>query len=570
MSNRSTDWSAVAVVGLCLTPGCYEGGVFVGQGAPPGDAADGGTTEGDSGQASEDSGGSDGEPGDDDTSPLSPAPRVVRLTHEQYAASVRVLVDLPEIEELAAAFRPDTNEGGFFFQNNAESLDVDDALWNDYRVAAAAIAERVAEDPAVVATLLQRLDIDALDDGVVAPILLRLFRRPPTPSQLDAYAAVFADGSTHFPESSAGLAGLRLVLETALQSPHFLYRIERAQEIQGDDIVLDGYELAARLSYFMVGGGPDDALLAAAADDALADPDEFRAQAERLTQQPGARAVVARFHDLLLESERLDTIAGSLGESARVESAMFLEDLIFERDGGWRDVFTSTTTFANDELAAIYGVEPAGPGFGEVQLPPDRRGYFTHVGFLASYAHGVDPDPILRGAFLLQRIACESVGAPPNDVPPLPEIEPGQSNREAVVAHTEGEGTTCQACHQTRINPFGFALENYGPEGRFRTHEGPDGDIEIDSVASPLIDGVPTEVSGGVAMMDVLSQSARVHRCYAEHWLEMALGRSISPAEAEPVLALAEASQQGAGVVELMVELTQTRVFGYRSTEELP
>src|SRR5690606_5368514 len=132
-----------------------------------------------------------------------------------------------------------------------------------------------------------------------------------------------------------------------------------------------------------------------------------------------------------------------------------------------------------------------GSDFQQVELNGDQRaGILTQVGFLASHATSVMPDPIHRGVFVAKRLSCLTISAPPDAVPPLP--EPGdKTNREAVEEHTEAEGTSCRNCHGVVINPFGFPFESYDAIGAFRTE---DNGKPVNTAAAPLIDGEPTPV----------------------------------------------------------------------------
>src|SRR5690606_6857504 len=106
-----------------------------------------------------------------------------------------------------------------------------------------------------------------------------------------------------------------------------------------------------------------------------------------------------------------------------------------------------------------------------VTLPSgQRRGILTQIGFLAANSSSTNPDPIHRGIFVLDRVVCTPVPAPPDVIPPLPTVA-GQTNREAIAELTEQPGSTCAGCHKAFINPYGFAFENYGAIGAFRVQD---------------------------------------------------------------------------------------------------
>jgi hypothetical protein len=560
--------------GLGLGSGCYSGvNDFLG-GA---DHGDGGADAGDA------DAGDDDAAGDDGLGPVDEMPaqstRFARLTHEQWEATVQDLLGLPEPTGLSSEFRADPYVGGFIFDNNALSLEVDQALWAGYQRAAVAVAEMVSSDAALVAALAPEAGDDATRArAFVETFGLRAFRRPLTEAEITDHLALFDRGAELYDDTTGFAAGVRLVLEAMLQSPHFLYRVETSEEVVGDVIPLGSYEVASRLSYFLWGSMPDDALLAAAAADELRDPEGVRAQALRMLDGPRAEAVVERFHHQLLQVDRFASADPSpafypdapedLGMLATLELQAFLRYAVFDQGGSWGDLLTSTETFVNDELAKLYGLPGVfGSELVRVDLDPaERRGLFTQIGFLAANSTSANPDPIHRGVFLAKHIACHSIAAPPNDIPPVPAPDETQTNREAIEALTEIAGSECVACHKQLINPFGFPFETYDATGAFRTT---DNDKPVDSTATVWLQGGPVEVDDATDVAEALAADQAVHACYAQHWLEFAMSRPHEDADAPLVERLAEASQDDTGIKDLLVELAVSRPFLTRSAEEM-
>src|SRR5690606_22060782 len=210
---------------------------------------------------------------------------------------------------LSSELRADPFVGGFIFDNNAAALEVDGALWSGYQRAAVEVAERVANDPAIIASIApEGADEATRIHEFVTTFGMRAFRRPLSDEEIADFEALFARGPELYEDTAGFEAGVRLVLEGILQSPHFLYRIERSDEIVGDVIPLSSWEVASRLSYFLWNSMPDDALLAAAAADELRDPETVRAEALRLLESPRAEAVVERFHHQLLQVDRFASV----------------------------------------------------------------------------------------------------------------------------------------------------------------------------------------------------------------------------------------------------------------------
>ncbi len=566
-------WLVVASV--LAAPGCYTGVGDSAGGADGGaDAGEGGTagTAGDADDAGE------GPSGDELPAPTT---RLYRLTHPQWENTVQDLFYLPEPTGLSADFRTDPSIGGFIFDNNAATLEVDQALWQSYQRAAVQVAEQVTTDPALLAAILppDAGDAAARAQTLVQELGLRAYRRPLTDAEVDELVALFDAAPPLYDGVDPFTAGVRLLIETILQSPHFLYRVELSNTADGDVIPLGDFEIASRLSYFLWNSMPDDELLDAAADASLTDSDVLGEQTLRLLDDVRARAVVEHFHDQVFEVERFGNADPSpafypdapanLGELATEEYKRYIEDVVFVRDGGIADMLTSNETFVNADVARIYGLPGTyGAEFEKATLDPTQRaGILTQLGFLVANATTANPDPIHRGVFVAKRLACMNIAAPPNGVPPLPPSE-GRSNRQTVQDHTEQPGSSCVGCHLNIINPFGFPFENYDSVGAWRTE---DGTFTVDPAATVLLDEESVPVANAVELAAALAASPSVHSCYMKHWVEFAFGRPSGDEDEAFASRVGEASQAGGMPVrELLVEIVKSNAFRNRAVEELP
>ena len=242
---------------------------------------------------------------------------------------------------------------------------------------------------------------------------------------------------------------------------------------------------------------------------------------------------------------------------------------VFGGGGGLVELLTSNESVVNGPLAALYGVMGVdGDAFVPVDLDPTQRsGIFTQIGFLAANATGYDPDPIHRGVFLAQRMVCLHIAAPPDGVPPLPPLDPDQTNRERVEAHTE-TSQPCQSCHSSLINPFGFAFESFDATGAWRDL---DNGKPVDTATEVIVGLGATPVSGAVELAEVMATSELVHNCYVKHWTEYATGIKSTP-ESDPMIARLGAASldEQQSIHDLLVALTQSPAFLSRSAEELP
>jgi hypothetical protein len=509
----------------------------------------------------------------------APLTRIPRLTHVQWENSVRDLFRLEAAPEGRDELREDARRGGFLFDTDVARLEVDEALWQGYERVALALAKHIVSDADLLARIVppDQGDVRARGEQFVRDFGRRAHRRPLSDEEVAEYMVLFDAAPSLDPDFEPFEAGVRFVLEAFLQSPYFIYRIEWSEDAQDNQIPLDGYELASRMSYLLWNTMPDDALLDAAAAGVLGDPEGVMAEAYRMLDDPRAEETLARFHFQLLDVGRFSTISPSdaffpeapanLGEIARRENELFIRHVFDAYDGGWSDLLTLPETFVNADLARIYGL---GDGFGDelehVTLDPtQRRGLFTQVGFLAANATSVLSDPIHRGVFIAERITCLHIAAPPDDLPTIQPQE-GLTNREVIESITEEPGTVCASCHTPLINPFGFPFENYDAIGAWQTE---DNGQPVDTTAAPLIGADPVPVDNALDLIDHLADSRAVHECYVQHWLEYAFGRSKVAQDGPLIERLGEASLEQASLRTLLADLVSSPAFMTRSMEEL-
>jgi hypothetical protein len=560
-------------IAALLFAGCYSG-----RDGSNGDDDGVGDDDDDAGTAD------DGDGSDDDgvVGAESPAPstRFFRLTHMQWENTVRDLFFLPEPTGLSDTFPADPKASGYLFDNNGLSLQVDQALWGGYQRAASDAAELATADPQI---LMMILPPDAGDDTARAEQFIREFgkrayRRPLSDAEVTAFTSQWANAATLYSDEEPFNSGVRFVIETMLQSPHFLYRVETSEEEIGGVIPLSGWEVAQRMSYLLWNTMPDDPLFDAAETGALDNAEGVREEGIRMLDDPRAREVVRHFHEQLFDVDKFDSIAPApaffpdapegLGQYAQTEFRMFVQDIVLDRNGTVRDLFTSTETFVNADLATIYGVSGNfGPEFVLAQLDPQqRRGILTQIGFLAHNATSVNPDPIHRGVFVAKRLTCLAIAAPPDNVPPVPDFE-GKTNRQAVEEHTQAEGSTCVACHGSIINPYGFPFEVYDAMGAWRTE---DNDMPVDASSEVAIGSEIVAVDNAIDLAEALAASSALHECYLRHWIAYANGRPNVADDTELVQRLGELSLADASVRDVLLELVTSKPFLSRAVEELP
>lgn len=366
---------------------------------------------------------------------------------------------------------------------------------------------------------------------IVTQLAERAFRRPVEDSDLDDLMAFYQSG---FRDGGFD-TGVRDALSAILASPHFLYRAESGA---GEGAVaLNDAELASRLSFFLWSSLPDEELLALARDSRLSDPLVLAAQVKRMLADPRAIALVDDFAFQWLDLAKLDEIVPDRGEFPyasgtldprhllKEELRLFI-DSILRSDRGIVDLLTADHTFLNERLAMHYGIETVkGARFREVQLDdPSRYGLLGRGAILMLTAYPNRTSPVLRGAWILERL----VGAPPPEAPPevptLPQNgrgEPAKTLRARLEQHRENP--TCFSCHGV-MDPLGLALENFNAVGQYRDHD-PDTLTPIDSVGQ-LPDG--TEINGPEGVRQALvADPEQFVQAVTESLFTFALGRSL-------------------------------------------
>jgi hypothetical protein len=480
-------------------------------------------------------GGDGGPPGADGGPPEPPtatAPSPLRrLTTEELNRTLRDL--FPAVAVPAVAL---TEDPGKNFAQDAAFQVVSDLGVEELRAGANAVAAAVAvavdDDPLALWPRAPAGDGDvrAVVDEWLQSFLPRAFRRPVTEDERARFVDFFATQSA----AHGADVALQLLLQGVLQSPSFLYRLELEDTGAADArgrVPVSSVEMATRLSYFLWGTMPDDALLQAGIDGTLATPEGLAAEARRLLDDPRAMDAIQSFHRQWLDLDRVlrtnkdpsrfPEYNEFLRSAMRREADRFIE-LVFATDGKLRTLLTSRQTRLLPGLGPVYGVSVAEDD-ALVTLPPERSGILTQAQFLASRSHAVESSPVLRGVFVLERLLCASPPPPSGDIditPPSAD-DPGAptTNRARYAAHTENP--SCKSCHAP-IDGIGFGLEAFDSVGRFRTT---DGGQPVDTSGDLAATAVGGTFDGAAALGAILADSPVVADCVARHWFRFAQGR---------------------------------------------
>lgn len=504
---------------------------------------------------------------------FEPAPAVFpRLTGPQYRSTLEAVfgADLPP-----TPVERDTNPY-LFYTIGATSTSLSEVGTQQYEENAHRVASFVLADPARRDALVGCTPVEPGDEctrGFVARIGRTLFRRPLDAAELERWAGVARD----LAEGDAW-RGLRFALAGLLQSPAFLYRVELGApdpEAPGR-LRYDAYEIASRLSFLLWNAAPDEALLDAAERGALETEAGIYEQAVRLLEDPRARRATAQFFAQYLDLGRLDALdrdpalyplaSATLARSLRTEVELLVDDVVFRRDADFREIFRTRRTFVNAELAALYEVEAEGATpitFVPVELPASgpRAGILTLGAFLAMNAHPTETSPTLRGKYVRERVLCELVSPPPEDVDLVLAPDPGMPRtlRERLEIHRTNPA--CAACHAS-IDPPGFLFEGFDSIGAARTT---DHGYPVDT--SGDLDGAP--LRDGRDLGEVLARDPRVSSCVVRQLWRHANGRLETRGEEAALTALDFAFvRSGHRFRELLLELATSEHF--HSAEPLP
>jgi len=322
-----------------------------------------------------------------------------------------------------------------------------------------------------------------------------------------------------------------------LASPHFLYRAESADATGGIRMLSD-LELASRLSFFLWSSLPDEPLLKLAAEARLGTPDVLAAQVSRMLADPRARSLSDDFAFQWLHVAKLDEITPDRGQfphasglldprgMLKEELRLFI-DSVLRSDRSVFDLLTADYTFLNERLAMHYGIETVkGSHFRRVTLTdPARHGLLGKGAILMLTAYPNRTSPVLRGAWILDRLLGTPPSDPPLEVPSLPENRRGQPARTLRARLEQHRANpTCFACHGV-MDPLGLALENFNAVGQFRAND-PDTLTLIDT-GGQLPDGTQVKGPDDLRRQLAARPDRQFVQAFTENLMTYALGRSL-------------------------------------------
>ncbi len=416
-------------------------------------------------------------------------------------------------------------------------------------------------------------------EKVLKPFIVRAFRREATREDLAPYLKIVAQ------KLSSGYTfeqAVRAALKGVMIAPDFVFLRERAGK-------LDDYALANRLSYFLWSTMPDDELFALAERKELNRPDVLSHQVERMLASPRASALTENFVGQWLGLRQIDATEPShilypefdhlLKVSMIRETELFFE-AILKHDLSLTNFVSSDFIMVNGRLAKHYGLSGIdGWEFQQKPTPPGshRGGVLTMASVLKVTANGTTTSPVLRGAWVLDRILGTPPPPPPGNVSAIdPDIRGATTIRDQLAKHRATE--SCASCHRL-IDPPGFALESFDCIGGWRDHYRTTGlgePVVIDGTRMPYLKGKkvdPADISvAGERFEDIdgfkrilLGDRLKLARALAAKLIAYATGRSPQASERAAVEAIVtRIAEHDYGLRSLVHEIVQSEFFRYK------
>jgi hypothetical protein len=463
-----------------------------------------------------------------------------RLTAEQYRNSIRDIFG-PDFEA-GGRFEPLSRRAHGLLAAGSYQIAVSPAGMEQYALMATSIATKVVDENHRAALVhCEPVAPNIPDDRCATQFFSHIgplvFRRPLTKAELNRYV-VRADKAALTEHDF--YRGLGDSLESMLASLPFLLQMDMAEPDphHPGELRLDGYSMAARLSFFLWDTTPDLELLSAAARGDLHNPAGLSRQVDRLLASPRLKDGVRAFFSDMLRFEQLDELAKDtiiyprfvldVKKDMPEQTLRTITYLLLDENRDYRELFTSRQTFLTRTLGALYGVKVSkAQGWMAFEFPEDspRAGILTQMNFLAMFAHNGRSSPTLRGRGLRELLLCQAIPDPPANVDftSFQKSEGVLSTvRERLAAHATNP--VCAGCHKL-TDPIGLALENFDGIGVYRAREN---GAEIDANVSFAGAAVKDPVEFGKAIANAPAATSCVvnrlveygtHRPPAGEWV---------------------------------------------------
>jgi len=468
-------------------------------------------------------------------------PQLRGLTRKEYDNTIRDLVGVP-FNSASEVGLPEDPAGEGHFDTLAANLRLSPVLMEKFFAAAEKIIDKAfgtdyigqrARKLLFVAKTGPKLSEAEAARQIVTTLARRAFRRPADTADVTRLMG-FYDRSRVKGESFDD--AIRAVLKPVLVSPQYLFRLEMDRPGKSPGVAVDDHELAVRLSYFLWSSMPDDELFRVAEEGKLSDLTVLDTQTRRMLKNPKAKALTDGFAVQWLHLDKLatarptteffPTFNNRLKDAMREEVTLFFDNLRAD-DRSVLEMLDADYTFANAALAKHYDLAPVtGDKTVKVPLKPeDHRGGLLGMGaILALTSHTFRTSPTQRGKYVLDVIFGTPPPPPPANAGQLKDDQPKGKKKPLTFKEQLAQHATqasCAGCHK-KIDPLGFALDNYNAVGAWR-----DGTSETPLDVSGVL---PTgeKVNGAAGLKAViLTRKDEFARNLTAKLLEYALGREL-------------------------------------------
>ena len=407
---------------------------------------------------------------------------------------------------------------------------------------------------------------------VLSTLARRAYRRPVTDTDLQDLLPFYQQGRA---DGTFDL-GIEKALERLLVSSQFLFQIEHQPSgvVAGSVFRVSDLELASRLSFFLWSSIPDDELIDAAVAGRLKDPKVVEQQVRRMLADPRSQALTTNFAAQWLYLRDLsakfpDEVAfpdfdGTLREAMAHETELFV-DSVFREGRSVTDLLAANYTFLNERLAKHYGIPNVrGSYFRRVTLPQGstRGGLLGQGSVLTITSYANRTSPVLRGKWVLENLLSAAPPPPPANIPALKTEGGGKplTLRDAMTAHRANP--TCAACH-ARMDPIGFAMENFDAIGKWRDVDA----ARVIDASGVFPDGTAFKGIDGLKTV-LLKESDQFVATVAERLLMYAIGRNLQYYDQPSVRAIVhEAAASNNTMPALVMAVVKSRPFQMRVAE---
>jgi len=506
-----------------------------------------------------------------------------RLNRDEYAATVRDLLDMHM--DIARTL-PLDGAGGEGFDNAAETLFLSPLHSEKYLDMAKFAMDFAAKEFKSHARIFVAKPGPGVTPEQAARTILkvflpRAFRRPVTEAEAARYLELFRAAQK---QREPFEASVLFALRGALVSPNFLFRVEEANA--GEAVrPLDNYALASRLSYFLWGSMPDELLFDLAAKGKLQDPEVLKQLVRIMIRNDRSMGFAERFVEQWLHTRELGgdkapdaKLFPDLAKDEDLRSDIRYQPIMFFREVFLQNLpletfLDSKHTIGTRKLERHFDLKMAlrpnqasQPHWALLPDKSNRGGLLGMPAVLTVSSYPYRTSPVLRGAWILESILGTPPPPPPANVPPLDEHHEGaapKTVRERLARHSTDP--VCASCH-SRIDPFGFALENYDVTGKWRSEEA---GKAVDASAE-LIDG--TKFTGPEELRKVLLDRKDLFvRHLTNKMLGYALGRGLTLRDSCTVDAIvAKVKQNGYSALTLLDEVVTSVPFRYQAGAPAP